>query len=525
MKAHFGTFTLDASVPELTKDGVPVAVEPKVFDILLYLLTHRDRTISKDELIDQVWEGRIVSDAAVTSRINLVRQAVGDNGRDQNMIQTVSKRGFRFVGDVDVAEPPAPDRSNRELVLKPAGDDQASVLVLPFKDLSNEEGQFLAQGLTEDLIVALSRHSDVSVISHNTAQRLGEKSALLQTPLAEVPVDFLVSGTVRVAANTVRITVQLSERATGITVYSEKFDRELDDIFALQDEIVEALAGCLPWRVVDAVGRKLAREKPPKLTTYQHYLKISNAFDQSQDILAYHVDLQNLVRRDPTYGFGHAQLAFISTFKVFHIGRQSEAEVETAVDHARQALKLAPQNERALAKAAMVFQFAGQFSVAIKLSSQAILLNPNSTDCTHFHASVLAASGRAEEALELHKKTQSLDPLFPEAHYEGMVEALFLLGKYQDALEIIDQWREPGRHIVAYTGAFAAMAGDEKRAKTSIEAFENSRPDGFSNETLVSSILRYHSRIEDRERWLEGFRRSGLTGLDSIKTVSPERRF
>lgn len=516
VKVRFGKYVLDSGIPELTKDGSPVAVEPKVFDFLVYLVRHRDRTISKDELIDEVWGGRIVSDAAVTSRLNLVRRAVGDNGRDQKIIQTIPKRGFRFIGVTEEVETSELIEGNPAERIKTADCNQASVLVLPFNDLSNDASQFLAQGLTEDLIVALSRHSDVSVISFNTAQRLGENSSLLETPLARIPADFLVSGTVRVAADAVRITVQLSERDTGVTVYSEKFDRNLDDIFVLQDEVVRALAGCLPSRVVDAIGRRITAEQPPDLTSYKRLIKITNELDGTNDVLKFLAELKDLLSSDPNYAFAHAQLAFYSAYKVFVTGQQTEDGQKTAITHANMALRLAPINERILSKAAMVFQFAGQYSLSQQLSRQAIKLNPNSTLCTHYHANILGASGAPEEAIVVHNQTLSLDPLFPEYYYEGVIETLFLLGKYEEALEIVDKWRNPRRHVWAHVSALAALAGDKYRAKESVERFEDTHPQRFSNAVFVAAHLRYHRRVEDRKKWLEGFRTSGLSGLEDI---------
>ncbi|MGI9365212.1 MAG: winged helix-turn-helix domain-containing tetratricopeptide repeat protein [Rhizobiaceae bacterium] len=519
MNFRFGPFSLDSQIPELRQNGEVVPVEPKVFDILLYLINHRDRIISKDELISEVWSGRIVSDAAITSRINLVRQAVGDSGRSQNFIQTVSKRGYRFVAEVTDSSEPVEERTSSTEPVSTGSAFAASVLVLPFSDLSQVDSGFLAQGLTEDLIVALSRHSDVAVISMQTAQRLGERQSWLENPLAEINADYLISGTVRFSGNKVRVTVQLAEKSSGITIYSEKFDRQIDDVFALQDEIVQQLAGCLPWRVIDDAGRKIARNKPPNLSSYQALLKISHGNKQQFDIINYLQELHKILETDSNYAFVHSEISFFLAYKVFFTGQQEEAEVNKAIDHARKAVQLAPDNERVLAKSAMAFQFAEQFSVAHRLSAQAMELNPNSTDCTHFHATIIGASGEAEAALELHKKTQQLDPLFPEAHYEGMVEVLYLLGRYEEALEIIDRWQAPSRHILAYTGALAAMTGDKHRAKKAIEEFHVGNPARFSNMKFVASLLRYHKLKKDREHWLTGFENAGLSEMDTVRKL------
>ena len=517
VKARFASCLIDSAVPELRRDEEVVRVEPKVFDILVHLIENRDRVVSKDELIEAIWQGRIVSDAAVTSRINLVRQAVGDSGRDQKIIRTHSKRGFRFVSDIvviskeDIDE--GGDRDAQGLV--PAS--EASVLVLPFKDLSPDRSAFLATGLTEDLIVALSRHSDVAVISLNTAQQLGERGSRLENALAEVRADYLITGTIRISGAHVRVTVQLSDRTTGAAIYSEKFDRELKDLFALQDELVQALAGCLPWRVIDAVRRRMTKQNLPKLSTYQEFIKAGWEARQHNDILRYMEDVSAIAARDPGFAPAQAEHAFMLGYKVYFTGQQEPWEIERSLEHGRIAVKLAPANERVLAKSAMVFQFAGQFPVAMRLSQEAIRLNPNSTDCTHFYGTILGASGDAEAALVQHRKTQSLDPLFPEYHYEGIVEALYLLGRYDEGLDIIDRWSAPGRHIYAYTAAFHAMRGDTVRAEEMIAKFESSAPPGYSNAAFVGAMLRYHKLKRDREHWLRGFETAGLNGMNLVR--------
>ncbi len=507
---------IDSAVPELRRDKEVVRVEPKVFDILVHLIKNRDRVVSKDELIEAIWQGRIVSDAAVTSRINLVRQAVGDSGRDQKIIRTHSKRGFRFVSDIVVLSN-AKDTDEQEVRGGLVSGSEASVLVLPFKNLSPGGTDFLATGLTEDLIVALSRYSDVAVISLNTAQRIGERGSRLENPLAEVPADYLINGTIRVSGAHVRVTVQLSDRTTGAAVYSEKFDRELKDLFALQDELVQALAGCLPWRVIDAVGRRTTRQKSPKLSTYQEFIKVGWEARQHNDILRYMDDVSEIVARDPSFAPAQAEHAFLLGYKVYFTGQQEPWEVERSLEHGRIAVKLAPDNERVLAKSAMVFQFAGQFSVAMRLGQEAIRLNPHSTDCTHFYGTILGASGDAEAALVQHRKTQALDPLFPEYHYEGIVEALYLLGRYDEGLEIIDRWSAPGRHIYAYAAAFLAMSGDKVRAEQMIDKFEAGAPPGYSNAAFVCAMLRYHKLTRDREHWPRGFETAGLTGMKQVR--------
>ncbi len=511
MKVRFGTCALDSDIPALWRDDRLVHIEPGVFDVLLHLIENRDRVVSKDDLIEAVWQGRIVSDAAVTSRINLARQAVGDDGRNQSVIKTLPKRGFRFVAPV---EDPTTDQT-------PAGEpapqgSEASVLVLPFTDLTPSESNFLAEGLTEDLIVALTRYNDVRVISLNTAQRLKEQQSLLKNPLADVAADYLVSGSVRVRKDRVRITVQLSERKTGASIFADQFDRELEDVFAIQDEIVRSLAGCLPWRLLDDVGRRLAMVKAPRLSSYQAFVRANFEAGVHHDIHQTEADLRLIIRNDPDFGPARGALAFLLGYKVFFTGQQTEDEIEESLVQARRAIRLSAENERVLAKCAMVFQFAEQFAVARRLAEQAIAINPNSTDCTHFYAAILTASGDAEKAMEYHKQTMRLDPLFPEEHYEGMIEALFLLGRYEEALDLVERWSTPPCHAFAYGAVCHALSGQKDRASEFVRRFETCTPEGYSNATFLAALQRYHALEVDRDHWRRGFHLAGFSGLGDL---------
>jgi DNA-binding winged helix-turn-helix (wHTH) protein/tetratricopeptide (TPR) repeat protein len=512
---RFGPFHLDGSVPELRRDGVAVRVEPMVLDLLVYLAENRDRIISKDDLVESVWKGRIVSDAAITSRINLVREAVGDSGRVQAVIQTVPKRGFRFVADVEDTETRVPDA--------PVGKIEAgaSILVLPFRDLTPGPSAFLAEGLTDDLILALTRHHDVRVMSFRTSMEIENRAAPERAARDGISADYVISGTVQVRGQRVRVSVSLVDRITGANVHAERFDREVSDGFDLQDEIVRALAGCLPWRVLEHTARRVSGQDAGHLPSYQAFFRAGFEASHSDDIAREEADYRAILVADPTFGPAHAALGFVLGYKVFMTGQQTPDDVDASLDHARTALRHAPGNERVIAKCAMAFQFAGQFPVARRLIDQAMRINPYSTDCTHFYATILGASGEAEKGLEVHRQTMSLDPLFPEEHFEGMIETLFLLKEFDDAISMLERWSNPPRHVLAFGAACAALAGDTPKAADYMRRFEGTEPEGFSNETFVSAMLRYHKRASDRDHWLSGFKAAGMQGIAALRSSGP----
>jgi TolB-like protein len=247
----FADHTLDTDRRELRRGSDPVAVEPQVFDLLVHLVHNRDRVVSKDDLIASIWGGRIVSDSTLTSRINAARRAVGDSGEDQK-IRTVARKGLRFVGAVrtqsDGSEPAraagAPlDEIIREQT-RPALPlpDRPAIAVLPFVNMSGDpEQEYFSDGISEDIITALSKLRWFFVIARNSSFIYKGKAVHMKQIAEELGVGYVVEGSVRKGGDRVRITAQLNDAATGSHIWAERYDRGLADVFAVQDEITEAI--------------------------------------------------------------------------------------------------------------------------------------------------------------------------------------------------------------------------------------------------------------------------------------------
>lgn len=505
MKFRFGTYLLDTGSSELLQAGMPIPVEPQVFDLLAILIERRDRVVSKDELVAKVWNGRIVSDATITSRINLARQAVGDTGRDQAVIRTFPKRGFRFVADV---EPEEPSKATQQT--------QATILVLPFKDLTPGGSEFLAEGLTEDLIVALSRYADVSVIAINTAMKIGEAPKRLENPLSLVEANYLVTGTVRISSDRLRVTVQLADKGTGNAIWSERFDRQLQEVFDVQDEIVEALAGRLPRRVLSRESRRPGAGSSGHYSTYHAYLRALWDVGPKDDIDDQIAGMRAITKNDPGFAPARAALGFALAYRPLAKGQRNADEIAEGQNHAREAARLAPGNDRVLADAGLALFISGEYAQGLNFGRKAMEINPNSTTSTHNYGTMLAASGDPGAGLECHHRTVALDPLFPEGHYEGMIEANFLIGRYKEAIALFEKWSVPHHHVLATAAASYALAGDTEQANHLAERFEQERPDGFSVQVFVETFLLGHQIEKDRRHWLTGFRTAGISGLEEF---------
>src|SRR5215472_2559553 len=253
MVLRFGDHVFDIERRELRRGVEPVALEPQVFDLLIYLVRNRDRVVSKDDLINNVWGGRIVSDSALTSRINAARRAVNDSGAEQRIIRTVQRRGIRFIGEVSEDTEPASGIVAALVALEVPRAPRLSIVVLPFVNLSDDpEQQYFADGVTGDLMTDLSRIPDMLVISRNTAFTYRDKPVDTRQIGRELGVRYVLEGEVQRSGSRVRVTAQLIDAETDVHLWAERFDGDAGDLFTLQDEITNRIAVALDLELVGA---------------------------------------------------------------------------------------------------------------------------------------------------------------------------------------------------------------------------------------------------------------------------------
>jgi TolB-like protein len=317
-------------------------VEPQVFDLLVYLVENRDRVVNKDDLLASVWGGRIVSDSTLTSRINAARKAIGDSGEEQKLIRTIARKGFRFVGEVRnsmAAEP-----GHAELAEKshepprPALPlpDRAAIAVLPFTNMTDDPAQdYFSDGISEDIITALSKLRWFFVIARNSSFIYKGKAVHMKQIADELGVGYVVEGSVRKVGGRVRITAQLNDAATGSHIWAERYDRELADVFAVQDEITEAIVAAIEPQLFAAENFR-ARRKPPDsmdawdlvMRALSHYWRVTR-----QDNLVAQALLEKAIVIDPNYGQALGVLAASHMFCA-HMGWENIAEATPIAERA-----------------------------------------------------------------------------------------------------------------------------------------------------------------------------------------------
>lgn len=238
----FNNYVLDRGRRELRAGAAPVAMEPQVFDILVYLIENRDRVVSKDDLIASVWRGRIVSESTLTSRINAVRRAIGDTGEKQSCIRTFARKGFRFVASVEANDTAVQMgvEANSALALP----QKPSIAVMPFSNMSGDAtDDSFADGVTEEIITALSRVRWFFVIARGSAFAYKSRDVDPSDIARELGVRYILMGSVRRAGDRIRVTAKLIDGSNGSSVWARSYDRALSDIFAVQDEITQTIVG------------------------------------------------------------------------------------------------------------------------------------------------------------------------------------------------------------------------------------------------------------------------------------------
>jgi TolB-like protein/Tfp pilus assembly protein PilF len=273
----FDGYVLDAGRRELRKGDILQAVEPQVFDLLQYLIANRDRVVSRDEMFAAIWKGRIVSDSALSSRINAARTALGDSGDKQRLIRTLLRKGVRFVGDVRETDGAASTASAAALVEGPPvvgahAPETASIVVLPFHNLSDDPKQeYFVDGVTESLTTDLSRIVGLRVIARNTAFTFKGKAIDVKQIGHELNVRYVLEGSVQHGGNRLRVNVQLIDAATATHLWADRFEQSVADLFDMQDEIVSRLANALDAQLIAAEARRA--EGSPHPTSMELYFQ------------------------------------------------------------------------------------------------------------------------------------------------------------------------------------------------------------------------------------------------------------
>jgi TolB-like protein len=525
----FGECVLDTGRRELSRGGEAVAVGPQVFDLLIHLIENRDRVVSKDELFDVIWRGRTVSDSTLTSHVNFARRAVGDNGGDQRLIRTISRKGFRFVGEVTAAPSrgaatltatqiePDPARAEASPMDGLALPDQPSVAVLPFLNLSGDpEQDYFADGVVEDIISALSRIRWLFVIARNSSFTYKGRAVDVKQVGRELGVRYVLEGSVRKSGNRVRVTGQLIDAAAGAHLWAERFDSTLDDIFDLHDELATSVVGAIAPQLERAEILRAKHKPTAKLDAYDYYLRGMASFHQgSRDGTSDALPLfYQAIELDPDFASGYAMAAACIFWSKFNgwVADRSQAIAEGA-RLTRRAIELGKDDAVALARGGHgVANFLGDVASGIALIDKALVLNPNLAAAWFLGGFVKIMQGEPDNAIERMRYAMRLSPLDSEMYrmQGGTALAHLFAGRYDEAA----RWAEKALRdlpsfliIVCVMAASHALAGRMDQARRAMGDLR--RLDPALRLSGLKDWLLFH-RPEHVAVLSEGLRRAGL---------------
>ncbi|MHC8395421.1 winged helix-turn-helix domain-containing protein [Pseudomonas sp. LB3P93] len=520
----FEDYVLDQERRELTLRGQVVAIGPQVFDLLLLLVSNRDRVVSKDDLLNAVWSGRIVSESTITSHINAVRKAIGDTGEEQRLVRTVARKGYRFVGEIKVAEtgdagidertPIDPNPSPAAPLVLP---EKPSITVLPFHNLSGDpEQDYFADGMVEDIIAALSRIRWLFVIARNSSFTYKGRAVDVKGVGQELGVRYVLEGSVRKSGNKVRITGQLIDVTSGTHIWAERFEGLLDDIFELQDQIAESVVGAIAPQLERAEIERAKRKPTESLDAYDYYLRgMAKLHSGTREDIAEALPLfYKAIELDGEFASAYGMAAWCHFWRKLNgwmIDRTQE--IAEGVRLARLAVALGREDAVALTRGGHALaHLAGDVDGGIALLDRARMLNPNLAPAWFLGGILRALHGETEEAIEHLTHAVRLSPLDPEMFrmQVGMALSHFFAGRY----DIASSWAEKALGNlpsllppVALMAASHALSGRMDKAKLAMQRLQELDPSlRLSNLKAWLPI----QRPEDLARFADGLRLAGL---------------
>jgi TolB-like protein len=517
----FADFVLDLDRRELRRQSETIAIGPQVFDLLAYLVASRERVVSKDDVLQEVWRGRIVSESTLTSHINAARKAIGDDGQQQRLIKTVARKGFRFVADVregtsqDAAvephetKPPEPSA----LILP----DKPSIAVLAFQNMSGDPGQeYFADGVVEDIITALSRVRWLFVIARNSSFVFRDRAVDVRQVGRELGVGYVVEGSLRKAGNRVLITAQLIDAATGAHLWADRFDGALDDIFELQDQIAARVVGAVLPELERAEIERAKRTPTTNLSAYDCYLRgIANLNLGSREAIDEALPLFAKAREiDPDFASAYAMAAWCYLWRKVNgwmIDRASETAEGTRL--ARRAVELGRDDAVALTRSGhALLHLAGEVDGGIALLDRALVLNPNLASAWFLGGFARLWDGDTDGAIARFTQAMRLSPLDPEMYRmeAGMAAAHMFAGRFDEA----SSWAEQAftnlpsfLMVIAVIAACHALAERDEQARQAMDRLRALDPD-----LRLANLREWIAiRREDHfEMFRDGLRRAGL---------------
>lgn len=486
MDYRIGQFVLSTRRLQLLDGEIPLPLEPQVFALLRMLIENHDRVVTRDEIFEVIWKGRIVSDAALSSRLKDARAALGDDGRRQRMIRTVHGKGFHFVGSVEAVE----DVTERQTVQVPNQIFRPSLALLPVEMQSpTQEQRAFGDGLSQDIANALGRIRSIFVAA-NHGQRDPQRVAM------DLGVRYILSKKLRFSGSQYRLNATLLDATRMQEVWADQFSGEISDPFAAQDKVTSAVLGSLVPNIVMVEVRRAAEqvEAADDNAYYDLLRAIPLCWTTSADDNRTALDhLARAIERSPDYALAHALVSWCRAQEIAYVWTDDPTQSREAVQHhARLALRAAPTDSMVLTFVGHAKSLARDQTSAEHHIKTALELDPNSAWAWSRLGFVYVFQGRLDDAIEAFNTSQRLSPLDPMRHnvYFGLGASQFFKCDYETALRWFEQALIENPDMIWAHRAVAACAaelGDMDRAHRSVKIVRSYLPEATA-ETLSQAI-------------------------------------
>jgi len=545
---RFGQFVLNLDRGCLQKAGADLALRPKSFDVLRYLVERAGRVATKDELVSAVWPNVIVSDDSLTQCIRDIRKVLNDDG--EQFIRTVQRRGYMFVADTapfDGTERPTaaavPARLSNlpRLALPiaalaglfliaalgawsrgwlgrqpPVTDTRLTIAVLPFAYLGDKPGEdWLGDGIAEDIRTAVSRFRDLAVIGRYSSSRYRGDAVDIRLAAKELGAHYVLQGSVRRSGDRLRITAQLVDPQTGAARWSERYDRPFADVFAIQDEVASKVAALLAAHAREAMAARLRMRAPAELQAYELVLRGLKPYlsFRREGVLEGRALFEQAIAIDPNYAPAWSGLSASSLqlyIQPYSEHQGAPAMLEQARAAAQRAVSLDPDFVQAQANLGIALTWAREHEAGLEALRRAISLNPNDELASLGYAQALYFAGFNREAIEVWERTQRLNPFIPGVWFGLRAAPHIMLREFEPALRLarLCAERAPSQYpCFVYLAIAARELGREDEMRSAVKRVIELYPEFTIRRHLQVVPFR---RDADAVQFAEYLRRAGL---------------
>ncbi len=517
------SFRVDAQSDSLLCGARPTALGRRAVALLRLLLERAGEPVPREALIEAAWPGLAVEEGNLSVQIAALRRVLGEEADGAGWIETLPRRGYRYVGPpIPIVNGITPSQTALTLTLP----EKPSVAVLPFSSSGvGPEHDHFVDGMVEDIIAALSRFKSLFVIARNSSFAYKGRTVDTKVVGRELGVRYVVEGRIRKTGHSktgksLQVAVQLIDAESAYHLWSARYDRELEDVFAVQEEIVRAIVAALPGRVEDA-GRDVAiRKQTSNITAYDLVLLANRQWRRlnRHDLAEARERSRAAIALDPNYARAHANVAWIIVCETF-LETLTAATLDDALRHIETALNIDDDDAWSHAVLAQVLFLRNEDGRAETSFNRALALNPNDADVAAVFANILVYWGRWREALELIGTAMRLNPFPPNLYHWYHALALYSGRRYRDAIEALKEARPLHGWSHGLIAACYAQIGMRDEARAELNRFveerhrelrENGEPIPADPLDLARLRAERYRIPRDRKHFLDGLRKAGL---------------